>query len=113
MRRFAFAGVPSVPPGSVGLIDAALVYRSCKGLPSASVSNGTAAGMFEPRRRRYCDWFTLRRRNTIALNCLSPGTDFQLPWPNVRKTCALVFFAPSGTVAISGFEIHVLGHWPE
>src|SRR5687767_6473838 len=98
MRRLAFAGTPSAPPGSVGLMPVALVHRSASGLPSASVSKGTEAGRLVPRRRRYCEFCRLRRRNTMVLYCLSPYEDFQVPWPKVRMTCALVFFAPSGTL---------------
>src|SRR5688572_31747362 len=92
MRKFAFAGTPSAPPGSVGLIDVWLVHRSASGLPSASVSNGTEAGRFVPRSRRYCELLTPFRRNTKVLNCASsPG--FQVVSLTVRMMCALVFLA--------------------
>ena len=49
-------------------------------------------------------------RKAITLNCRSLGTLAQVALLNVRKTAALLFFAPAGTLAMSGFVIQSFGH---
>src|SRR5262249_18321092 len=44
----------------------ALVKTSGKGLPLASVSNGTEGGMLVPRRRTYCEAVTAEMWNVIV-----------------------------------------------
>src|SRR6185503_13688029 len=81
----------------------AFVYTSASGLPLASVSNGTAAGMFVPRRRTYCDADTAGMRYDIFRN-VEPSTadvtGVHCVAPlllNVLMTAALRFFAAAGT----------------
>src|SRR5690349_22872970 len=97
MRRFAPAGWPSVPPGAVGFTAPAFVYRSASGLPSASVSYGTDAGRFVPRRRRYCDLSRSCSRKTTVLNWPLRRSEYHDCSENVRITFALSFLAAAGT----------------
>src|SRR5689334_22769730 len=81
---------------------------SASGLPLASVSNGTAGGMFVPRSRTYCDAATAGMRKVIVRN-VEPSmgeivlTQGEAPLPlNVLRIAALRFFAASGTPDRSG-----------
>src|SRR6187402_3186500 len=102
----------------------ALVYTSASGLPLASVSNGTAAGMFVPRKRTYWEAATAGMRNVMVRN-VEPSTGevtaFQAEaplLPNVLAIAAETFLAASGTtdrsaVVPSAFSQLVLrGHSP-
>src|SRR5258705_136404 len=111
--RLAPAGWPSPLFGfeTVGFTAAAFVARSARGLPFASVSKGTFAGMLVPRRRMYCDPLTFSILNVITLNSLSCLSVAQVWSLNVLMTAAVVFFAPAGTLAKFGFLIQSLGHW--
>src|SRR6478736_3304895 len=86
----------------------ALVKISGNGLPLASVSKGTAAGMLVPRRRTYCEAATAGMRNVITRKVLPSMCDVTVvhgvaPLPlNVLMTAELVFFAASGTPERSG-----------
>src|SRR5882672_3906919 len=117
IRRKLPAGNSLAPP-VVARIAARLVHRSVGGLPLASVSKGTLAGMLLPRRRMYCDAFTFSMRKLITLNSLSCGSDSQVRSLNVLMTAAEVFFAASGTadsgsVVPAGRLSQFLGHSPE
>ena len=79
---------------------------SDSGLPFASVSNGTAGGMFVPRRRTYCDAEAPEITNVIVRNFV-PSTNevtaVQGVAPlllNVLRTAVLVFFAAAGTAVL-------------
>src|SRR6187402_1521653 len=81
----------------------ALVYTSASGLPFASVSNGTAAGRFVPRKRKYCEAASAGMRNVIVRN-VEPSsgelTAFQAVAPlplNALTMAAVTFLAASGT----------------
>src|SRR3954470_8671108 len=103
----------------------AFVYTSASGLPLASVSNGTAAGMFVPRKRTYCEAATAGVRNDIVKNAAPSTNDATLfqglaPLPlNVFRIALETFLAASGTtdrsaVVPSAFNQLVLrGHSPE
>src|SRR6267143_2125359 len=109
--RLAPAGWPSVPPLTVGLTAVAFVNRSGSGLPFASVSKGTLAGMLVPRRRMYCDAFTFSILNVITLNSLSCLSAAQVRSLNVygeklapegsRTTIATETFEPGDTTSFS------------
>src|SRR4051794_38078712 len=106
------------------VVSLAFVYTSASGLPLASVSNGTAAGMFEPRKRTYWEAATAGMRHVIVRNVLPSTlevTVFHAVAPlalKVLSTAAVVFFAASGTeskpvVVPSAFNQSVLaGHAP-
>ncbi len=111
------------------VVSFAFVYTSASGLPSASVSHGTPAGMLVPRRRTYCDFVTAGMRYVILRNVEFSGPAtcchvitaalllvFSL---KVLMTAAVRFFAASGTeprpvVVPSACSQAVLrGHSPE
>src|SRR5678815_1402829 len=110
MRRFV---------GSV-----ALVNRSGSGLPLGSVSNGTAGGMFVPRRRTYCEAEAAGMRKVIVRNVEPSNCEItvfhgEAPLPvNVRRIAALTFLAASGTterpavVPSGSIQLALRGHSP-
>src|SRR5262245_45056487 len=84
-------------------VSVVLVKTSGSGLPLASVSNGTAAGMLVPRRRTYCEAETAGIRNAILKNVVLSSSDViaihgELPLPlKVRRIEVDTFLAASGT----------------
>src|SRR5262245_38139381 len=85
------------------VVSCALVYTSASGLPLASVSNGTDAGMFVPRSRTYCEADTAGMRYVIFRKVVPStpevtGVHVDESPLKVLITPALVFFAASGTI---------------
>src|SRR5260221_8430323 len=85
------------------VVSFALVNTSGSGLPLASVSNGTAAGMLLPRSRTYCEAGIAGMRNVIVRN-VEPSVgevtlvQAEAPLPlNVLSSAVVTFLAASGT----------------
>src|SRR5882724_10357957 len=84
------------------VVSLAFVKTSGSGLPLPSVSDGTAAGKFEPRRRTYCEAATAGMVNDIVRNVLpstNEVTGVQPPLLKVFSSAVEVFLAADGTAA--------------
>src|SRR5262245_29352240 len=97
---------------------------SAKGLPLASVSNGTNGGMFVPRRRTYRDAETAGMRIDIRRNVVPSMVDVTAfhavaPLPlKVRRSDVDTFLAAAGTtdkpavVPSAAIQAALRGHSP-